>query len=65
MTIRLALVMIAAVAVLAACDNAPLRGIASLGKGFVQAFNQDRNDTPVDASAVELRLTPGIEPFNP
>jgi hypothetical protein len=52
---------------LAACgSSASVRtGIQTLGADFVRAFNQSRNDMPLDASALNLTLTPAIEPFDP
>lgn len=52
---------------LAACgSSASVRtGIQTLGADFVRAFNQSRNDVPLDASALKLTLTPTIEPFDP
>lgn len=63
---RLALALAGALG-LSACeeDSVIRQGIDSLGSGFVEAFEQGPNDTPVDASEVELTLTPGIEPFDP
>jgi hypothetical protein len=53
----------------AACDGGggggSVSGIASLGADFVRAFNQNPNDTPLDAQAVSLTLTPQATPFNP
>lgn len=64
MKLRLSLLLVAAVGV-SACDNNGPRGINSLGKDFVRMFKMDRNDEPVDAQSVKMRLTPYIEPFNP
>lgn len=64
MTLRLSLLLVAAVG-LSACDGNSIRGINSLGKDFVRMFNKDRNSEPVDAQSVRMRLTPYIEPFNP
>ena len=52
---------------LAACedDNLTAKDIETLGDDFVQAFNQDPNDEPLDASERDLTLNPTIEPFNP
>lgn len=53
---------------LAACDDngtVNKRGINGLGDCFVDAFNRDRNDEPIDASGCDLTLTPTVEPFNP
>lgn len=62
--LTLSLLLIGAIG-LAACDRAPARGIATLGKDFVRMFNKDRNSEPVDAQSVKMTLTPTIEPFNP
>ena len=52
---------------LAACGGggSGQTGIQTLGSDFVRAFNQSRNDVPLDASALTLTLTPAIEPFDP
>lgn len=53
---------------LSACDesstNKGSRCISSLGIDFVRAFSQDENATPLDASELELTLTPRSEPFD-
>lgn len=59
-----------AVLLLSACEGdgssgGNAKGIASLGQAFVNAFNQLRNSTPVDAQSVNLKLTPTKTPFNP
>ncbi|AKO99074.1 MULTISPECIES: hypothetical protein [Marinovum] len=67
---KLTCVALGAVLLLAACEgdggggDSP-RGIATLGQAFVDAFNQIRNSTPVDAQSVNLKLTPKKTPFNP
>lgn len=49
-----------------ACSSSnPITGIATLGNGFVNAFNQGPNDTPVDPDTITLSLTPNVEPFDP
>ena len=66
--LRAVLALVLGTAALAACDddsNGTRGGIASLGSDFLRAFNQDPNDEPLDASDLELRLTPRLEPFNP
>lgn len=52
---------------LAACDDNgnSTSGIASLGRGFLEAFNQEPNDEPLALDDITLAMTPGIEPFNP
>ena len=61
--------LVAGALALAACDDDTMammaQGIDSLGSDFVRAFNQDPNDTPLDASDLSLTLTPTIEPFDP
>lgn len=55
---------------LSACDESSggkgknARCIGSLGPDFVRAFSQDRNDEPLDASELDLTLTPTREPFD-
>jgi len=55
---------------LSACDESSdgkgksARCISSLGPDFVRAFSQDRNDEPLDASELDLTLTPTSEPFD-
>ena len=41
------------------------QGIDTLGADFVEVFNQDPNDDPIDADSVDLRLNSRIEPFDP
>ncbi|WP_341212347.1 hypothetical protein [uncultured Limimaricola sp.] len=67
MKTRLSLVGLSSlVLLLAACDdNNSTRGIASLGFGFLQVFNQDRNAEPSDISDLKIAMTRTIEPFNP
>lgn len=67
MKTRLSLVGLSSlILLLAACDdNNNPRGIASLGLGFLEVFNQDRNAEPIDIANLELEMTPRIEPFNP
>ncbi|MEL6915791.1 MAG: hypothetical protein AAFP13_14940 [Pseudomonadota bacterium] len=55
----------AGLVLLAACGSSGISGIATLGSGFVAAFNADPNDAPVDASAVGLTPDPSADPFNP
>ena len=66
---RAAVLLVAGALLLAACDDdgngTMSKGIDTLGDDFVRAFSQDRNDVPLDASALTLTLTPGIEPFDP
>ncbi len=54
--------------VLSACDenstNKGERCVSSLGIDFVRAFSQDRDAEPLDASELELELTPQREPFD-
>lgn len=60
------LTLISTLLFVAACDSSnPLRGIASLGPDFVRSFNQAPTDVPLDASALQLAMTPMAEPFNP
>ena len=65
-----ALLVVAALG-LSACDDngndggSSADGIDTLGGDFVQAFNQDPNDEPLDASDLDLTLTPSVEPFDP
>jgi hypothetical protein len=51
---------------LSACDEDSImrQGIDSLGADFVEAYNQDPLDDPLDASALTLTLTPLDEPFD-
>ncbi len=63
-------IVIASSLFVAACDEGggggdDAQGIETLGSGFVNAFNQNRNDTPVNAQSVNLTLTPQQQPFNP
>ena len=52
--------------VLVACGSSGgLNGIAQLGRDFVRAFNQDRNDEPISLAGVTLPQLPTREPFNP
>lgn len=66
---RAALLLAAGALALAACDDndngGSAQGIQTLGDDFVRAFAQDLNDEPLDASALQLTLTPEIEPFDP
>ncbi|MDW3181816.1 MULTISPECIES: hypothetical protein [unclassified Roseobacter] len=54
---------------LVACDdsNGPVDGLTlalqSLGSDFQAAFNQGRNDTPIDVDMVRLTLDRTAEPF--
>lgn len=52
---------------LAACggNGGVTRGIASLGQGFVAAFNADRNGDPVSIKNIPLTVDPSADPFNP
>lgn len=54
--------------VLSACDeNTAKKGescISSLGIDFVRAFSQDEDAEPLDASELDLELTPQREPFD-
>lgn len=66
MTIRMTFMLIVAAVVLAACDDKkPVQGIATLSSCFATAFEQERDDEPLDASTCDLAFTPTIEPFNP
>ena len=38
--------------------------ISSLGSDFVRAFSQDPNAEPLEASELDLTLTPKREPFD-
>jgi hypothetical protein len=52
---------------LSACDESSDQGancISSLGSDFVRAFSQDPNDEPLNASELDLTLTPNREPFD-
>ena len=53
---------------LAACDDSDgpdvTRGIDTLGDGFVEAFDRDVNDEPVDVDTVSLTVDPTGEPFD-
>jgi hypothetical protein len=55
---------------LSACDESSdgkgkgANCISSLGSDFVRAFSQDPNDEPLDASELDLTLTPTKEPFD-
>ena len=64
---RALLILVAGGLLLAACDDdgSTNKGcINSLGPDFVRAFNQDANDEPLDASELDLTLTPNAEPFD-
>ena len=53
--------------ILAACDSddaSTATGINTLGTDSVRAFSQDRSGTPIDASGLNLTLTPTADPFN-
>ena len=64
--IKSALALAVMAFVVAACSGGSgPKGIATLGSDFLRAFNQGPNDTPLDASALKLTLTPTIEPFDP
>ncbi|GAD55717.1 MAG: hypothetical protein ACJASC_001477 [Limimaricola cinnabarinus] len=67
MKTRLSLIGLSSLVLLvAACDDSNgTRGIGSLGLGFLEVFNQDRNAEPIDITDLELAMTPSIEPFNP
>lgn len=65
---RAVVLLVVGALALAACDDdddATAQGIDTLGDDFVRAFNQDPNDEPLDASDIDLTLTPTIEPFDP
>lgn len=64
---RAAVLLVAGALALAACDDdsSTAEGIETLGDDFVRAFRQDPNDQPLDASELDLTLTPAIEPFDP
>ena len=54
---------------LSACDESSDKGkggtcVSSLGSDFVRAFSQDPNDEPLEASELDLTLTPTREPFD-
>jgi hypothetical protein len=54
---------------LSACDESSDKGkggacISSLGSDFVRAFSQDPNEEPLEASELDLTLTPTREPFD-
>lgn len=63
-TLKTSLAFLALAAFVTACSTNP-PSIKSLGIGFLNAFNADANTEPVDASDVELTITPTAEPFNP
>lgn len=68
--LRFGLVLGGVALVAAACnsddgDNGFGGGISTLGSDFVSAFRADANSEPVNAQDVSLKLTPGIEPFDP
>ncbi len=49
----------------AACGGGGGKGIASLGSGFVKAFNAPSFSEPVDPDNISLTVDPTADPFNP
>jgi hypothetical protein len=50
----------------AACGGGGgMKGIGSLGQGFVNAFNAGPNTEPVDPDTIALTVDPTADPFNP
>jgi len=53
----------------AACDGLGsgngAAGIASFGSSFVEMFEADSNDEPVDAQSIDIAVNLTSDPFNP